>query len=306
MKQQTRYLCRSVFAGLAAGALSTAIPNSLHAQPPRPAGAETPAQAPSADVDHLAQQVQNPVANLVTVPLQNNTSFDIGPYHRAANVLNVQPVIPLSLSDDWMLINRLILPIAYQPDIGQATNGVTGVGDINATFWVSPHEQGAFMWGVGPVVSLPTATQTVTGTGHWTAGPSAVALFQQKPWTIGALANNMWSYAGESGRSSVNQLLAQYFINYSLPGGWFLTSSPIITANWKATSGNIWTIPFGGGVGKVFKVASQAMNAEIGAFWNAASPNDRGAAWQTRLQIGFLFPEKEQAQQAASAQSGAR
>ena len=246
-------------------------------------------------MNDLADKVQNPVAKMVSLPLQNNTSFDIGPYHRAANVLNVQPIIPLSLTEDWNLINRVILPIGYQPDLSQTTNGVSGLGDLNLTTWLSPANGGPrSSGGWGPPSRCPRRRRRALGSGHWSVGPSAAGLFQRRPWTIGALVNNIWSFAGESGRSSVNQLQAQPFINYSLDDGWFLTSSPIITANWKATSGNIWTIPVGGGVGKVFKIASQAMNAQIAAFWNAATPNDGGAAWQARLQLGFLFPEKQQ------------
>ncbi|MET0592923.1 MAG: neuromedin U [Polyangiaceae bacterium] len=263
-------------------------------------GAESSATS-DAELGDLAEKVQNPVANMVSVPLQNNTSFDIGPYRRASNVLNVQPIIPVSFTEDWNLTNRVIMPIGYAPDLNHPTDGASGVGDLQWTGFFSPTKTGEFIWGAGPVLQFPTATQTALGTGHWTVGPSAVALWQSKPWTIGALANNMWSYAGQDGRSAVNQLFVQYFVNYNLAAGWFLTSSPIITANWKASSDSIWTIPFGGGVGKIFKIGSQAMSAQVAAFWNAASPNEGGAAWQSRLQLGFLFPEKQSSSLTAGA-----
>jgi len=271
-----------------------AASTSVYAQPPSPpVGAERPARG-EAELNDLAEKVQNPVAKMVSVPLQNNTSFDIGPYHRASNVLNVQPILPLALTRDWNLINRVILPIGYAPDINSLTEGASGVGDLQWTGLVSPNDMGELKWGVGPILQFPTATQTVLGTGHWTLGPSAVVAWQRRPWSVGALASNQWSYAGESGRSAVNLLTVQPFVNFNMAEGWFLTSSPIITANWKATSGDIWTFPIGGGVGKIFKIASQAMNAQVQAFWNAATPNTNGAGWQARLQIGFLFPEKQQ------------
>ena len=255
---------------------------------------------PTAGLTDLAEKVQNPVEDMLSIPLQNNTNFNIGPNHRASNILNVQPILPIALTENFNLINRFILPIGYAPDLNTATSGTSGVGDLNWTGFISPSRRGETMYrsgeviyGVGPVLTFPTATQTPLGAGHWTVGPAAVALWQRRPWTVGALANNQWSYAGESGRSAVNRFYAQYFVNYNLSDGWFLTSSPIITADWKQSSGNIWTIPFGGGVGKIFKIASQAMNAELAAFWNAASPNEGGAAWQARLQVGFLFPGQE-------------
>jgi hypothetical protein len=128
------------------------------------------------------------------------------------------------------------------------------------------------------------------GTDQWSAGPSAVALTIRGPWVVGALANNLWSYAGEDDREGVNQFLLQYFINYNLPQGWYISSAPIVTANWKADSGNTWTVPFGGGVGKIFRIGKQPMNAQVQAFYNAVKP-DNGPDWTLRLQLQFLFPK---------------
>jgi hypothetical protein len=117
-----------------------------------------------------------------------------------------------------------------------------------------------------------------------------VALTIRGPWVIGALASNLWSYAGDDDRESVNQFLMQYFINYNLPEGWYISSAPIITANWKADSGNKWTVPFGGGIGKIFRIGKQPMNAQVQAFYNAVKP-DNGPDWTLRLQLQFLFPK---------------
>ena len=238
----------------------------------------------------LAQAAQNPVANMISLPLQNNTNFGVGPGDDTQNILNIQPVIPVSLSENWNLITRTIAPVIYQPEIVPGTGSEFGLGDINATLFFSPAKPGKLIWGLGPAFSFPTATDDVLGTDKWSAGPSAVALTINGPWVIGGLASNLWSYAGDDDRADVNQFLFQYFINYNMADGWYLSSAPIITANWEADSGNQWTIPFGGGVGKIFKIGKQAMNAQMQAFYNVEKP-DGGADWSLRLQLQFLFPK---------------
>jgi len=238
----------------------------------------------------LAQAAQNPVANMISLPLQNNTNFGVGPGDDTQNILNIQPVIPVSLSENWNLITRTIAPVIYQPEIVPGTGSEFGLGDINATLFFSPAKPGKLIWGLGPAFSFPTATDDVLGTDKWSAGPSVVALTINGPWVIGGLASNLWSYAGDDDRADVNQFLFQYFINYNMADGWYLSSAPIITANWKADSGNQWTIPFGGGVGKIFKIGKQAMNAQMQAFYNVEKP-DGGADWSLRLQLQFLFPK---------------
>lgn len=242
------------------------------------------------DTKALAEAAQNPVANMISLPLQNNTSFGVGPGDDTQNVLNIQPVVPLSLSEDWNLITRTILPVIYQPAMVEGGDSEFGLGDINATLFVSPAKPGKLIWGVGPVFSLPTATDDVLGTDKWSAGPSVIALTIQGPWVIGGLVSNQWSFAGDDDRADVNSFLFQYFVNYNMDDGWYLSSAPIITANWEADSGNQWTIPFGGGFGKIFKIGKQAMNAQLQSFYNVETP-DGGADWSIRFQLQFLFPK---------------
>lgn len=128
------------------------------------------------------------MANLISVPLQNNTTYNIGPHERAANTLNIQPVIPFHLSEEVLLISRTIIPIVYQPDLGSTGGGSSGFGDLNPTFFFSPAKPGKLIWGAGPAFLLPTATQRTVGTGKWSIGPAAVALVQPGHWTIGARA----------------------------------------------------------------------------------------------------------------------
>jgi len=142
-----------------------------------------------------------------------------------------------------------------------------------------------------PAFLLPTATSKDLGSGKWGAGPSAVGLVMDGPWVIGALVNNIWSFAGDSDRPNVNQMTLQPFVNYNFKHGWYASFSPVITANWLAASDNRWTVPVGGAVGRVFKVGDQSINAQIGAYYNAIAPDETGPSWQIRAQIQFFFPK---------------
>jgi hypothetical protein len=237
----------------------------------------------------LAKKTQNPVADLISVPFQNNFNFGAGPKDATIYVLNVQPVIPLRLTEDWNLITRIITPIINQPSLFDGADSAFGLGDINPTFFLSPAKPGELIWGVGPTFTMPTATDSLLGTRKWSMGPAAVALTIQGPWVFGALANQQWSFAGW-GDQDVSQLLIQPFVNYNLPDGWYLTSAPIITANWEASSGNKWTVPVGGGVGKLFKLDKLPVNTQLQAFYNVERP-DFAADWQLRFQLQFLFPK---------------
>jgi hypothetical protein len=243
----------------------------------------------------LQKAVQNPVASLISVPVQNNSNFGIGPYDRTQDVLNIQPVIPASISKNWMVISRIIQPIVWQPYPNATTGGEYGLGDMNPTFFLSPRHPGKLIWGVGPAFVIPTATNDILGQGKFSLGPSVVLLTQPKHWTLGTLINNVWSVAGSGSRPDVNQMLLQYFVNYNLKKGWYISVSPIITADWQAASGNVWTVPFGGGIGRVTKLGFQPVNITAQFYGNAVHP--AGASpWSMRLQIAFLFPKlsKEQ------------
>ena len=242
------------------------------------------------DVDQgdLAKAAQNPVGDLISLPFQNNMNFDVGPADRTQNVLNIQPVCPIALSKNWNFITRTIVPVISQPAPGnERTNGL---GDLNFTGFFSPKQPGKIIWGVGPTLVFPTATDDVTGTDKWSAGPSVVVLTMPGQWVIGALVSNVWSFSGDDERADVNSFLMQYFVNYNLPDGWYLTSAPIITANWEAESGEQWTVPFGGGIGRVFRIGRQPINMQTQVFYNVETPTN-GAKWQWRLQVQLLFPK---------------
>jgi hypothetical protein len=240
--------------------------------------------------EELAKAAQNPVANMISLPFQNNTNFNYGPREKTQNILNIQPVWPFSLTEEWNLITRTIVPVISQPELFQGDDRENGLGDTTFTAFFSPANPGKWIWGAGPVLLLPTATDDKLGTDKWGAGPSAVALTIDGPWLYGVLVSHIWSFAGDSGRDNVNQSLVQPFVNYNLPDGWYLVSSPIITANWEADSDDVWTIPLGGGLGKISRIGRQPVNAQIQAFYNVEKP-EYGADWSLRLQCQFLFPK---------------
>ena len=222
----------------------------------KPAAPESEASKTAA----LAKAAQNPVANLISFPLQNNTNFGIGPYRRAQNVLNIQPVIPFHISEKWNLITRTILPVVWQPN-DQPTQGWFGFGDLNPSLFLSPAKPGKLIWGVGPAFVLPTATAEQLGQGKFSLGPSVVVLSTPGHWVIGALVNNVWSVAGPHERAVVNQMLLQWFVNYNMKNGWYMGSSPIATYNWNVGEGDRWTVPFGWSVGRIVRVGKLPLNA---------------------------------------------
>jgi len=240
--------------------------------------------------EKLAKETQNPVANLISVPFQNNFNFGIGPNDATQWVLNVQPVIPISLNKDWNLITRTIMPIINQPSPAPGIPSAFGLGDINPSLFLSPANASKLIWGVGPTMTFPTATESVLGNGKWSAGPALVLLATPGHWVFGALANNQWSFAGW-GKNNVNSMLIQPFLNYNFPHGWYFTSSPVITANWLAASNDRWTVPIGGGVGKLFRLGKLPVNTQLAAYCNVVTPHQGGADWQLRFQVQFLFPK---------------
>ena len=248
-----------------------------------------------AQEEDLRAKTQNPVGSLYSVPLENN--FDFGAPDGGAYILNIQPVIPITVGS-VNLINRVIIPIASVqgfieglPGLPEGTpgDGATGLGDINYSLFLSPADPGKLIWGVGPSFGLRTATDPQLGSGKWTVGPTAVVLTQPKPWSMGVLLRQLWSYAGDPDRTDVSQFLVQPFVNYNLPGDWYLVSDPVITANWKSDSG-VWTVPLGAGFGKLFAIGNQPINSRILAFYNVARP-EAAPDWALKFTIQLLFPK---------------
>ncbi len=213
--------------------------------------AAAPAHA-ELSAEELAKIAQNPVGNLISVPFQNNTNLNAGRDKRTQNILNIQPVIPVSVNEGWNIITRTIVPVISQPlPDGERTNGI---GDTVLTAFLSPAKPGNWIWGAGPVVQIPTHNDNDLGNKNWGLGPSVVVLSLEKgnPWVYGALVNNIWSLSDSGIGGSYNNGLIQPFVNFNFAGGLYLTSTPVITANWKAESSQRWTVPLGVGVGKIF------------------------------------------------------
>lgn len=247
----------------------------------------TPFAAAQDAQEDLSQQAANPLADLISLPFQNNLNLNQGEFNRNTNVLNIQPVIPLF---GGQIITRTIFPIVHIPDYG-SEDGVlaSGLSDIIFTAFYTPADQ-PFTWGVGPVLELPVGGE-LRGTQKWSAGPSVVALLQPGPWTFGLLANNAWSFAGDENRTDVNHMLVNLFVVLQLGDGWYVNTAPIITADWTADSEDRWIVPVGAGAGKlVFLGGGLPLNLQTQLYYNVVRP-DFGPEWQWRVQAQFLLPK---------------
>lgn len=262
----------------------------------KPASSESktsPETASDATLE-LAQKAQNPIASMISVPIQHNSNFGVGPNDDTTQTLNIQPVVPVALSDDLTLVNRAIIPISYIPNSAippaLANGAELGLGDINYQMYFVPESKpGELIWGVGPTFTLPTATADKLGNGKWSVGANAVGLMVKGKWVYGALVSQQWSVAGNSSRPDVSFMTVQPFVNRNFSKGWYATTSPIITSNWKAPSEDQWTVPVGGGMGRVFAIGEQNVNVSLAAFANVVKPTN-GPDWNLRFQFTLLFP----------------
>ena len=240
---------------------------------------------------------QNPVANVISLPLQNNTLFGVGPRNRVVNVLNIQPVIPFKVNENINVITRTIAPLLYVPGtvsglevlpMGIGGNTRFGLGDINFSAYFTPAKPGKIIWGIGPSITLPTATSNVLGSKKWSAGPAAVLLAQPKGWTLGVLVRQLWSFAGDGSRADVSQGLIQPFVNRNLSNGWYLATAPVMTVNWKAARGERWLVPLGGGVGRLMRWGKMPVNISLHSYYNVVRATN-APKWSLRFQVQFLF-----------------
>jgi hypothetical protein len=246
------------------------------------------AQPSSAESAELAKKLSNPVSDLVSVPFQFNCEANVGPSELTRFVLNVQPVMPFSLNEDWNLIARLIMPFVSQPPLSQGDSAASGISDITASFFFSPNKVSSFIIGVGPAVVLPSTSEPTLGSGKWSAGPTAVVLKQTGPWTYGALWNQVWSFSGDPNRTDVNQMFLQPFLAYQATQTVTLTAQSEMTGNWKADNQK-WTIPINFLVAKLssFGVFPASYQIGFGAFPVHA---DVGPSWKIRGAIVILLP----------------
>jgi hypothetical protein len=242
------------------------------------------------DSPEIAKQAQNPIASVISVPFQNSATFGVGEYSRPQDSLLIEPVVPFRLTSDWNVITRTIIPVIAQPTLAPGVGNVDGLGDVQLSLYMSPVKAfHGLIWGLGPSFSFATATDRSLGTGKDSAGLSTALLTIQGPWLVGVLITDVASIGGQEDRKSVHQFLMQPFVDYNFSHGWYLASSPIMTANWKAAAGNKWTVPVGGGGGRVVRIGHRAINAYVQAFDDVVRPH-QGGTWTLRLQMQLLFP----------------
>lgn len=238
----------------------------------------------------LAHLAQNPLADAISLPFSNEANFGLGPRHDTGNVLSIQPVIPFRLNDDWSLVTRVTIPVATQPRMAPGDSRSSGLGDLVPMFLFSPAHPGSVIWGVGPTLSLPTATDPKLGTGTWAVGPTAVVLVQPDPYVFGILASQWWGVGNPRPGAPMNRMAVQLFAVRNFDDGWYASYSPIITADWTATERDRWTVPVGAEIGRVFEAGGQAMAVSAGAYYNAIRPRD-GSDWQARIGLSLIFPK---------------
>ena len=248
-----------------------------------------PASAQSQDAD-LAKKLNNPVASLISVPFQYNYDCCFGPSQGNRNTTNIQPVIPIKLNSDWNLISRTILPVDGWEPTAPGGSYTSGIGDITQSFFLSPERptRDGIIWGVGPVFLLPTATNAALGSGKWGAGPTAVMLKQQDGWTVGILANHIWSFAGEADRSQVSNTFLQPFINYTFPNTFGITVNTESTYDWISHQ---WTVPINLQFSRIVKFGKLPVSLSAGPRYYAEAPPN-GPKWGFRAAMTLLFPTK--------------
>jgi hypothetical protein len=240
--------------------------------------------------EELAMQMSNPVAALISVPFQFNYDQNIGSARDGKRwLLNIQPVVPFDLNADWNLISRTILPVVWQDEVFPGAGSQSGIGDIVQSVFFSPKAPtaGGLIWGAGPVLLLPTGSNDLLTTDKWGAGPTGVVIRQQGPWTAGALANHIWSFAGNSSRADVNATFLQPFLTYTTPTATTFSLNTESTYDWNSRQ---WSVPINTGVSQILRLGDQLVQVGAVARYWAATPESGPQGWGLRLNFTFLFP----------------
>ncbi|MBL8228717.1 MAG: hypothetical protein JNL98_09585 [Bryobacterales bacterium] len=262
--------------------------------------ASVPGQTNDAE---LARQVNNPVARMISVPIQSEWYFGVGPNRDTVYALQFKPVVPFTLNSKWNILTRYILPVAHVPDLfggvdflpaNQPTIAATGNGDLTVTAWLTPSNmpragRAQILYGIGTALMAPTASSSSLGTGKWNGGPSMLAGYMRGRMIAGALVQNIWSFAGASDRAPVNQFMVQPFWSYRLNRGWSVVVSPPITSNWRASSDR-WTVPLGAGFAKLVRFGQMPVTLGAEAMHYSIRPAGNGPRWTFRLNAKFIVP----------------
>lgn len=249
--------------------------------------AETAAGGGS-DVE-LAKKLSNPVADLISIPFQFNYDEGYGPKDAGIWRLNVQPVIPIRLNEDWNLITRTIVPVIYQDSLADGMDHEFGLGDVVQSFFFSPRQpMNGWIMGFGPVFNWPTATDELLGSEKWGAGPTGLILKQEHGWTYGILANHIWSFAGDDDRADLNVTFLQPFLAYTFPTATTITLNTESTYNWDSED---WTVPINLMANQMVRIGKLPVQFGVGGRWYAESP-DGGPEWGARFMMTILLPAR--------------
>jgi hypothetical protein len=252
---------------------------------------ETPQELRSEEAG-LAKQLANPVASLISVPFQFNVDERIGPAEDVQRLnLNIQPVVPFKLNGDWNVISRTILPVVNYQGVAGPESGQINFGDTLQSLFLSPAKPGpkGVIWGIGPVAQVPTATAQLSGIHQWGLGPTGVALVQRGHWTVGALANHLWSVANNGSGSDLNATFVQPFVSYTTTNAWTFSVNTETTYDWEADQ---WAVPINLVVSKVTKVGDQLLSVGAGLRYWADGPEAGPHGWGGRLVVTLLFPTR--------------
>ena len=249
-----------------------------------------PAGAAAGGDEELAMKLSNPISDLVSVPFQFNWEQNVGPDKQTRFILNLQPVMPFSLTPKLNMIARVIVPLVSQPPLFAGGTAASGVSDILTSFFFSPNTGSSFTWGAGPVISLPSTAEPTLGTEKWSAGPTVVALKQAGPWTVGALWNQVWSFSGNQARDDVNQMFVQPFFAYTTKKALTVTVQSESVGNFNADDEQ-WTIPINLQVSKVATFGTVPASYLVGFGGYAVHP-EGGPSWKIRGAIVLLLPKR--------------
>jgi len=241
------------------------------------------------DDEALQKKLANPVSDLITLPVQLNTTLHAGPLEKPQHTMNIQPVYPTQIGGGWSLIHRVIVPVVSSPAASPGQERKNGLGDMVYEGFFSPAPAGGLIWGAGPILQMRTASDDRLGSGKWALGPAVVALQQEGRWSLGALVTQVWSFAGADDRADVSQMQIQPVINYRINAQHAIAYAGTIVADWKRDSGNRWTVPLGATYSMLTKPAGFVpVNYIVGIGRNVVRPENAGD-WLFRFQVNFIL-----------------